>query len=434
MEKEQLGYTQITKAIAKEVHDYLYSEIKLSDQDKATLIAGILIALENESFKNTYEQMTDEDQFVEQFMSAIKYSILKFDGLKNHKQAVISVFDFIKHNQNFKIITENNGQTVIALQLLTGIIERSIYKISKEHPEYDILGEFYNEFTRHSGSDQQSLGIALTPHHISHFMAELLQVNDTDVLLDLCAGTGTLLLTADMKSHETNKIVGVEFNARMLSLAVANAMIRKLDSYLLLGNSFDPAILDEVQQQKPTKLIINPPYSQSGYPELGFVKRGLDSLQPGGLGVAILPMSTAIKNDGVTKKLKAAILDQHKLLATFSMPDQLFYPVGVVTIVMLFEAYTKHEGATFFGSLKNDGFEITRTDGRSDTKELWIAIKEQMMDWFNNQKIVNDLSAVEVVSFDMEWSSEAYIKNDLLVSKEDFITELKDYVLFKLRN
>ena len=432
MEKELLGFQTITKKVAQNIHEYLYSSIKLGDQEKATLIAGILIALENESFKNTYRGMTDEDQFVDSFMSAVRYSILKYDGLKNGKEEVISVFDYIKHNSNFKSTVEQNGQRYIALQFLTEIIHKSVYNIAKTHPTYDILGEFYNEFTRYSGADQQSLGIVLTPHHIAEFMSELLEINDEDVILDTCIGSASLALTAENSNIKENKVVGVEFNARMLSLAVANTMIRNIPSYLMLGDSWNPEIIEKINTQKPTKLIINPPYAQDGYPELGFVRRGLDSLQPGGLGVVIVPMSSAIKSDNKTKKLKKELLEKHSLVATFSMPDQLFYPVGVVTIVMLFKAHEANNKETFFGNLKNDGFEITRVNGRVDTKNLWTDIKQKMLDLYKNMKSENGKSAVELVSSEMEWAGEAYIKNDLSVNKEDFIKALKEFSIFIL--
>jgi type I restriction enzyme M protein len=433
MEKQQIGFQTITKKVATNIHEFLYSGVKLADQDKATLIAGILIALENDTFRNTYRNMTDADQFIDSFMSAIKHSILRYKGLQNEKETVISTFDFIGKNPNFKTSLENNGKIYITLQFLTEILEKSIYKIAKLNPSYDILGEFYNEFTKYSGADQQSLGIVLTPKHVAHFMAELLEVTEEDVLVDTCIGTGSLVLTADMETETPNKILGVEFNARMLSLAAANMMIRGIDSHLILGDSYSEKILENLATQKPTKLIINPPYAQDGYPELGFLCKGLDILQPGGLGVAILPMSTAIKTDNLTKSLKKELLDKHTLLATFSMPDQLFYPVGVVTIVMLFKAHIPNSSETFFGSLKNDGFEITRTEGRKDTKNSWLDIKNQMLSYYKEKKLVQDSTSNKIINFDSEWTPEAHIDLTIEVSKENFEKELKKYAIFMLK-
>ena len=411
--KEKMGFHIITKEVAAQIHEYLYSSIKINDQEKAPLIAGILIALENDSFRSIYENIIDADQFIDSFMSAIKSSITKFEGLQNGKEQIISIFDYIKYNQNLRNPVEYEGTKYVPLQLLTKTINKSIYNIAKAQPTYDILGEFYNEFTRRSGSDQQSLGIVLTPHHIANFMSELLEINDDDVILDTCAGSASLLLTAEQNNLKPNKVVGIEFNARMLSLAVANIMIRDIPSFLMLGDSWDPKIIQHIETQKPTKMIINPPYSQNGYPELGFIKKGLDSLASGGLAVAIVPMSAAIKNDSQTQSLKKDILEKHTLLATFSMPDQLFYPAaGVSTIIMLFKAHEAHSGQTFLGYLKDDGYIVKRGIARMDEKGNWARIKNNIVTLFHNMEPQAGFTTVEELSFDVDWSSEEYLETD----------------------
>jgi type I restriction-modification system DNA methylase subunit len=428
--KEGLGLENIVKEVAAEIHEYLYSSIKLSDQDKATLIAGILIALENESFRSSYLSKTDEDYFIEDFMSAIKNSINKFQGLKNGKEAVVSTFDFIKHTHTFKNKTTFEDKTYIALQYLTYIIEITIYKVAKDYPGYDVLGDFYNEFTKYSGADQQSLGIALTPQHIGRFMSELLEVKDNDILLDTCCGTATLLLTADMQTIMPNKIVGVEFNARMLSLAVANVMIRNVESCLLLGDSYSESILTHVATQKPTKLIINPPYSQDGYPELGFLTKGLNLLEMGGKGIIILPISSTIKLDSEIKSLKKELLEKHTLEAIFTMPEKLFYPIGTNTVVMLFTAHVPHSKKSFLGDLREDGFETVKNQGRQDTKNRWSEIKSNMLSYFYNKK-ETDVSVVEMLTLDNEWNFLAHKKNEFKITKEDFIKKLRAYDKFQ---
>ena len=441
------GLEAIARQTAASIHDYLYSAVKLSDQDKATLIAGIIIALNKDTFLKNYGDYTDGEEFVNAFDTAIKYSISQYPGLRSGKDAIYSTFDFVKHNENFKktitgniIVKNENGinekkeKTFIALQFLTEIIHNSIYKIAKDYPEYDVMGDFYNEFAKYSGADQQSLGIVLTPHHIAEFMSDLLDIQSNDIILDICCGTGALPIAAHR--YYNNKIIGVEYQARMAALSLANMIMRGYDTTIYQGDSFGEELLASIKNQKPNKLIINPPYNQEGYPELGFVRRGLDQLEVGGLGVAIVPMSCAIKNDKVTKELKKELLNNHKLLATFSMPDQLFYPIGVVTIIMLFQAYTPNEddNLTFFGYMKDDGFEITRTNGRQNTTGRWHQIKSEMLNLYQDCQSQPGKSATELVFFDDEWCCEAYMKinyND--ITPEIFQKEMIDYILFNLR-
>jgi methylase of polypeptide subunit release factors len=425
------GLEVIARQTAAAIHDYLYASVKLSDQNKATLIAGIVIALHKDSFASAYKYITDEDEFIDSFDSAIKWSIQKHPGLKSGHDAIYSTFVFIKHNENFKKTLEYNGKTYIALQLLTEIIESSICRIAKEYPEYDVMGDFYNEFAKYSGADQQALGIVLTPHHVADFMGELLEINENDTILDICCGTGALPIAAH--HYPTNKIVGVEYQERMMALCLANMIMRDYQSTLYLGDSFGEEMLKAVKEQKPTKMIINPPYAQDGYPEMGFVRRGLDQLVEGGLGVAIVPMSCAIKSDKTLKALKEEILSKHQLLATFSMPDQLFYPVGVVTIVMLFKAHTPHEGSSFFGYLKDDGFEITRTNGRQD-QGRWTEIKDDMLALYRNYEEKAGTSALTEVREGDEWCCEAYMKTDYSgVTPEMFKKEMVMYSIFSLK-
>lgn len=84
-------------------------------------------------------------------------------------------------------------------------------------------------------------------------------------------------------------------------------------------------------------------------------------------------MSCATKNDKDLKQVRARILAKHHLKAVISMPDDLFYPVGVVTCIMIFEANKSNKNRkTWFGYFKDDGFEKRKHLGRIDVKiDIW---------------------------------------------------------------
>lgn len=54
----------------------------------------------------------------------------------------------------------------------------------------DILGNFYGEFVKYGGNDGNSLGIVLTPRHITNLMCELIDIDENDYVLDPCCGSG----------------------------------------------------------------------------------------------------------------------------------------------------------------------------------------------------------------------------------------------------
>lgn len=91
-----------------------------------------------------------------------------------------------------------------------------------------------------------------------------------------------------------------------------------------------------------------------------FVEHALKVLDEKAEGrvVAIVQFSCAIKDEKDLKAVKQRILAKHHLKAVLSMPDDLFYPVGVVTCIMVFEANKPNTGRkTWFGYFKDDGFE-----------------------------------------------------------------------------
>ena len=62
------------------------------------------------------------------------------------------------------------------------------------------------------------------------------------------------------------------------------------------------------------------------------------------------------------------------------MPDDLFYPVGVVTCIMIFEANKSNKNRkTWFGYFKDDGFEKRKHLGRIDVKNRYLALKERLL-------------------------------------------------------
>lgn len=60
----------------------------------------------------------------------------------------------------------------------------------------DLVGKFYNEFVSYSGGDGQTLGIILTPTHITELFCDLVNLKPDDSVFDPCCGTGGFLVAA----------------------------------------------------------------------------------------------------------------------------------------------------------------------------------------------------------------------------------------------
>jgi len=124
------------------------------------------------------------------------------------------------------------------------------------------------------------------------------------------------------------------------------------------------------------------------------------------------------------------------LKAVLSMPDDLFYPVCVVTCIMVFEANKKNKGKeTWFGYFKNDKFEKRKNQGRIDARGLYKDEKTKWLNAYHNSKEVAGLSVKQEVMGEDEWCAEAYMETDYsTLCDNDFIKKMRDYAAFLVQN
>jgi type I restriction-modification system DNA methylase subunit len=158
----------------------------------------------------------------------------------------------------------------------------------------------------------------------------------------------------------------------------------------------------------------------------------LDCLQVGGTGIAIVPMSCAL----AASSIRAEILRDHTVEAVMSMPDELFYPVGTITCIMVFTAHRPHEAEnrkTWFGYWKTDGFVKTKHKGRIDMHDAWPHIRDRWVEAFRNREVHPGESVLQRVSADDEWCAEAYMETDYSrISQHDFELAVRNYAIFRL--
>jgi type I restriction enzyme M protein len=132
--------------------------------------------------------------------------------------------------------------------------------------------------------------------------------------------------------------------------------------------------------------------------------------------------------------LRAEILKEHTLEAVMSMSDQLFYPVGTVTCIMVFTAHKSHireNRKTWFGYWKADGFVKTKNKGRIDQNEMWSTIRDRWVEAYRNREVRPGESVLMKVTADDEWCAEAYMETDYSkITEDDFIRVARDYAIF----
>ena len=431
------------RATAIVMHEAL-REIKVTEAHKPIFIAGILIALHDADFCKSYQSLTSYKIIMQNIQAAIENVLAESDIKSDRISYIKQVFKTLQDNTKFATIPLGHKKSI------TWYVEQLEMKI-KPMMDYadstlDALGVFYHEFIKYSGGDGSGLGIVLTPQHLTEFMCDLAGVNKNSRVVDICCGSASFLVTAmsrmfkDANPQEVERIrkeglFGVEFDDGLYTLAIANMIIRKDGkSNIYKGDCFNKEITEELKQKHINIGLINPPYSQKDKEELEFTEHLLDILTPGGTGVVVVPMSCAIGTK--FKATRERLFKKHTLKAVFSMPDDIFYPVGTTVCVMVWEAHTPHDSTqeTFFGYYKDDGFVKRKKLGRIDAFSKWQKIKEKWISLYRNRDVEDGLTARKCVTWEDEWLCEAYMETDYSkLTKDDFQRTVSNYLAYLVK-
>ncbi|MFA5403480.1 MAG: N-6 DNA methylase [Ignavibacteria bacterium] len=434
-------------SFSKDLHNYIRDYAKLSETEKPLLVSGVLIALLNQGFAKSYKNYNQKTQLAKKLIDAIEEVIDEAVIPKGKKKTMLQPFSFINVHPELSKVDSRTLET--PLYKLICDIDIHVKPFIDIYKNFDVIGQFYGEFLRYTGGDKKGLGIVLTPKHVTEIFAKIANLTTKSVVLDICAGTGGFLISAmetmirnaktesQILKIKNQNLIGVEQQPNMYALACANMILRGDGKANLYQSScFDEAITKEIKRRKADVGMINPPYSQKGdgLHELNFVEQMLDNLKKNSIGIAVVPMSCAIS----PHNLKNKILRKHRLDAVMSLPDEIFYPIGIVTCIMVFTSHIPHEQnpyfKTWFGYWKDDGFIKTKHKGRIDSGK-WKKIEEKWLDSYFNRNEIPGLSVLKKVNMNDEWCAEAYMETDYNdIKKSDFEKSVKDYFIFKSVN
>lgn len=418
---------------------------KVTEAERAFLISGILIAMQNEAFRKSFAAHRTGGQLAKSLLETIRSEFESARLPAGRREELAQAFSFITHAP--ALVRDKD----FAVELIKGI-DANINAFMRSHQYYDTIGQFYVEFLRYANNDK-GLGIVLTPHHVAELFAELAEVNRDSVVFDNCCGTAGLLIAAmkamvrdagadrtTVKKIQTDQLFGVEYQPKIYALAVSNMILHgDGKTNLLRGDCFtdSPRLLGS---RRPTVGLLNPPYKdktvREDKEELEFVFNNLEALAPGGKCVAIVPITCATAPDGVIADWKRAILERHTLEAVMSMPIELFHnsKTTVVTCIMVFTAGRPHPHGkkTWFGYWRDDGLVKTKHRGRIDLFGHWPAIRERWVGAFRSREVIDGFSVMRQVGPTDEWCAEAYLATDYgTVTRGAVMEAVKRHVLLQ---
>ncbi|MBD3688949.1 N-6 DNA methylase [Winkia sp. C62] len=443
--KVQAKRTEDLITFSQHMHEFMRDEAELEEKEKPLAVAGTLIALKDEVFAKTYDAYP-ATQLPGFWMASIK-KVITSAKLPNAKITnMTQPFSGIEVHPELSKATKGFPKGLLN-EIVTMLAEKVMPFITVYH-DFDVVGAFYGEFLKYTGGDGKGLGIVLTPKHITELFSLLANVDKDSVVLDPCAGTGGFLISAmnhamrtataeaEVEAIKKQHLIGVEQNPSMYALAASNMILRgDGKANLYQGSCFDTAITKGMASHKATVGMVNPPYAKSkaDLHELRFVEHMLDNLAPGAIGIAIVPISCAT----APSDHKRNLLKKHTLEAVMSMPPEVFYPVSVVTCIMVFTAgvpHAKSNRKSWFGYWREDGFIKVKNLGRVDRNHGWDQIRDRWVETFRNREVYPGESVLQQVTADDEWVAEAYMETDYSkISEKDFEKVLLDYALFSLR-
>ena len=436
---------------AEILHEHLRNYGQLSDDEKPLIVSAILLALsEGENFN--LEQLTGDKvktdgekifEHAENYLNRAKICP------EVKKERVLNQFRLIKDRPSLNTVNLNLNMTPI--KFFTEFISKNIFNAVINNSSEDYLGKFYGEFISYSGGDAQSLGIVLTPRHISELFCDLVDLKPDDIVFDPCCGTGSFLIAAmshmlanadefQRKNIKQRQIFGIEAREDMFAIATTNMILRGDGQSNLICGDFFAHDAKNLQINGATVGFMNPPYSQaknlatSHLSELNFTFHLLNSIKRGGRAAVIVPVSAMIGKNQDDRTTKSDILKNHTLEGVITLSKNTFYRVGTVPCIAIFTAGEPHNSNKLvkFINFADDGFKIKKHFGLVETEHSKDK-KIYLLDCWRGK--ISDVPSKFMIKAKIEpqdeWLHSFYYQNNELPTENDFNNTVAEYLTFE---
>ena len=457
--KEATDVEKTTEQILKDaaqLHEYLRTYGTLKDQDKPLVVAGILLALDEiEPGGFSIDSLTG-DQLAgncdgDKLMNAIKTRLTRSNvGPDAKKDKLLSEFTILQKSFRLNEVNDALGKT--PLKFYTEFLyERVFRNIKYQKTSEDFIGRFYAEFMSYSGGDGQTLGIILTPCHITDLMCDLVDVRADDVVLDPTCGTAGFLIAAmhrmlsmadsdaQRKSSKKRQLHGFELQSNMFAVAAANMILRRDGNSNLQCTDFLKLNPAQTQMKGATVGLMNPPYSQGTKTadpeqcELSFIEHLLDSLTVGARAAVIVPQSSMTGKTKAEQAFKTLIMKHHTLEGVITCNTDTFYRVGVNPVIAVFTAHEPHpkNKVCKFIDFRDDGYETRAHVGLVEGGSAKDKRQHLLGVWFGRVEAPSKFCVESTVQPDDEWLHSFYYFNDEIPTDADFEKSIGDYLTFE---
>ncbi|GAA4468476.1 N-6 DNA methylase [Nemorincola caseinilytica] len=444
---------------AGELHEALRNYGQLGDKEKPLVVSAILLALQDENFDINSLKGNATQTDGNKIFTSVRNFMLKVDVSPEVKRdKVLRQFNIIRDrtvlnqiDDRLKNPNKKNELAKTPLRYFTEFIKEHILDSIKANAHQDVLGQFYGEFMRYSGGDGQTLGVVLTPDHITELFCDLVQVQPDDMVFDPCCGTGGFLVAAmhrmenlakteKKKKHiKSHQLHGIEIREDMFAIATTNMILRDDGKSNLVPDNFLNKTVAELRANKYTVGFMNPPYSQAKgkdtahLSEIHFIEHLLDSLANGGRCAVIVPQSTMVGKSKVDNQVKKRILQNHTLEGVITLNKETFYRIGVNPCIAIFTAHKKHDPNKYckFINFEDDGFLIRKHIGIVETEVAKEKKAHLLNIWLHDSPAESRFIVRTTIEPEDEWLHSFYYFNDEIPKETDFEKTIGDYLSFE---
>lgn len=453
---EETDVEKTTAEILKEaarLHDDLRNYGNLTTEQKPLIVSGIMLALreiEHNSFSIDSLIGDTVNTDGQKIYEAIKSNLQRANVTPDTKRdKLLSQFALIKDTTKINEKDATLGKT--PLRHYTEFLYKSIYNnIRFQNSAEDYLGRFYGEFMSYSGGDGQTLGIVLTPKHITELFCDLAQLTPTDKVLDPCCGTAGFLIAAMhnmvkqtdddamRRSIRRDQLFGIELQPYMFTIATTNMILRGDGKSNLHNQDFLRQNTAQLQQKGCTVGMMNPPYSQGSKDnpdlyEISFTEHLLDSLTEGARAIVIIPQSSVTGKSKEEQSIKNNILKHHTLEGVITLNKNTFYRVGTNPCIAVFTAGIPHSKNHLcrFINFEDDGFIVSKHVGLEETPSAKDKRQHLLDVWFGRTEAETKFCVETTIEPDDEWLHAFYYFNDEIPTEQDFEKTMADYLTFE---
>lgn len=234
--------TEALITVLKDLNKRFNNENKVRDTDRSLFFSGLMIALKNNNFRNTYKNIQAPSN---QEAATTKAAVLEahnlnkaiLDAITTELESKInSLSKEFSWRDKFSFI-KNIDYTLEEYKTIIGIIEEKIFYPFQNEEKQDILGRAYRIFLSRAGKVDNK-NIILTPDHIKELMVRLARLSVNDVVLDTCTGSGGFLMEAmetmirlahgdetTIRNIKEKQLIGFEIDPVLFALACSNMFL-----------------------------------------------------------------------------------------------------------------------------------------------------------------------------------------------------------------